>query len=173
MLLAPGLAPADRLVGFPFFNPVAVLPLVEPSAVARLIALALVNAIALARAVVAVAEAVLMPETPGLRVLPVRDVEFGEEMWPIKEGRAYEGALTYLHKVKQGQDIYFFANSSEKNVDTEVVLRGKKSLRIWNPHTGEQARVRATHKNQGRIATTTVRLVLPAFSSLFYVQESA
>ncbi len=51
----------------------AVLPLVEPSEVARLIALALVNAIALARAVTAIAEAVLMPETPGLRALPVRD----------------------------------------------------------------------------------------------------
>ena len=30
-------------------------------------------------------------------------------MWPVKMGRAYDGALTYLHKVKDGRDIYFFA----------------------------------------------------------------
>ena len=38
---------------------------------------------------------------------------------------AYNGALTYIHKVKNGRDIYFFANSSEKPVDTKVVLRGE------------------------------------------------
>jgi hypothetical protein len=105
------------------------------------------------------------------QALPLRDVEFGEEMWPLKEGRAYEGALTYLHKVKYGQDIYFFANSSAKHVDTEVTLRGKKDLQIWNPHSGEQERARLTHTAAGGSATTTVRLVLPPFSSLFYIQE--
>jgi hypothetical protein len=105
------------------------------------------------------------------QALPLRDVEVREEMWPIKEGRAYDGALTYLHKVKYGQDIYFFANSSEKHVDTEVVLRGKKDLRIWNPHTGEQERARSTQTAANGSPTTTVRLVLPPFSSLFYIQE--
>ena len=105
------------------------------------------------------------------QALPLRDVEFQEEMWPIKEGRAYNGALTYLHKAKNGQDIYFFANSAEKHVDTEVILRGKKNLQIWNPHTGEQEPVRSTHTTAGGTHTTTVRLVLPPFSSLFYIQE--
>jgi len=73
--------------------------------------------------------------------------------------------------VKYGQDIYFFANSSEKHVDTEVVLRGKKDLRIWNPHTGEQERARSTQTAANGSPTTTVRLVLPPFSSLFYIQE--
>lgn len=104
-------------------------------------------------------------------VLPVRDVEFREEMWPIKEGLAYDGALTYLHKVKNNQDIYFFANSSGKAIDTDVILRGKKELHIWNPHTGEREQARAKHHTQGGVPTTRVRLTLPASSSLFYVQE--
>jgi len=107
------------------------------------------------------------------QALPLRDVEFQEEMWPIKEGRAYDGALTYLHKVKYGQDIYFFANSSEKHVDTQVVLRGRKDLQIWNPHTGEQEPARSTHTAAGGSPTTAFRLVLPPFSSLFYIQEEA
>ncbi len=50
-----------------------ILPFVEPSEVARLVALALINAIALARAVVAIAQAVFMPEVPQLRVVPISD----------------------------------------------------------------------------------------------------
>ena len=72
------------------------------------------------------------------QVLPVRDVDIQAEMGPVQRRMAYNGALTYIHKVKNGRDIYFFANSSEKPVDTKVVLRGKKDLRIWNPHTGER-----------------------------------
>ncbi len=105
------------------------------------------------------------------QALPLRDVEFQEEMWPIGEGRAYSGALTYLHKVKNGQDIYFFANSSERHVDTEVILRGKKDLQIWNPHTGEREQAPSKHTGANGSPTTTVRLVLPPYSSLFYIQK--
>ena len=107
------------------------------------------------------------------QVLPVRDVNIQEAMWPVKEGRAYEGALTYLHKVKNGQDIYFFANSSDKSVDTTVVLRGKKQLEIWNPHTGEKALSHAKFGSEGGSSVTTVRLVLGPASSLFYVGEAS
>ncbi len=51
----------------------AVLPLVDPGPVTRLVALALINAIALARAVVAVAQAVFMPSIPALRLFPMSD----------------------------------------------------------------------------------------------------
>ena len=103
------------------------------------------------------------------QVLPVRDVNIQEAMWPLKDGRDYEGALTYLHKVKDGRDIYFFANSSEKSVDTTVVLKGKKQLQVWNPHTGEKAQSQGKHAYEAGSPVTTVRLVLPPVSSLFYV----
>ena len=105
------------------------------------------------------------------QVLPVRDVDIREAIWPLKEGREYDGALTYIHKVKNGRDIYFFANSSERQVDTKVVLRGKKDLSIWNPHTGAREQAQATLAKAGGGEVTVVRLVLSPVSSLFYVQE--
>ena len=99
--------------------------------------------------------------------LPVRDVLFSEPEWPLKTGRAYDGALTYIHKTKAGRDLYFFANSSEKPVDTTVTLRGSKELAIWNPHDGTRS---AGIKRQGG-SVTNLRLRLPPVSSLFYVQE--
>jgi hypothetical protein len=107
------------------------------------------------------------------QVLPVRDVDIQEPMWLLRRGRDYDGALTYIHKVKDGRDIYFFANSSEKSVDTKVVLRGNKDLTIWNPHTGQREQAQLTHAETGGEPTTTLRLVLSPVSSLCYVQESA
>lgn len=106
------------------------------------------------------------------QVLPVRDVDIRETMWPLKTGRDYDGALTYIHKVKNGRDIYFFANSSEKQVDTKVILRGKKGLNIWNPHTGTTEEVQTMQAKVGASDVTEVHLVLPPVSSLFYVTAS-
>jgi hypothetical protein len=88
-------------------------------------------------------------------------------MAPLRRGNEYEGALTYIHKVKDGRDIYFFANSSPKNIDTKVTLRGKKALSVWNPHTGGQE----TAEFSAAEAATTVHLVLPAVSSRFYISQ--
>ena len=105
------------------------------------------------------------------RVIPVRDVSFAEEMWPLKTGHAYDGALTYIHKVKAGHDIYFFANSSKRAVDTEVVLRGKKNLVIWNPHSGKQQQARVVSIANGDSGITRFRLQLAPVSSLFYISQ--
>ena len=99
--------------------------------------------------------------------LPLRDVDIQEPMGMLKRGPDYDGALTYIHKVKDGRDIYFFANSSPKPIDTQVVLRGHKTLTIWNPHTGAQEPAEFTEGE----AATTVRLVLPSVASLFFIQE--
>ena len=105
------------------------------------------------------------------QVIPVRDVEFREPMWPVLQDRAYEGALSYIHKVRAARDIYFFANSSDRAVDTEVVLRGEHTLRTWDPHTGALTSCQATHTTIGGAKVTTLRLVLPPVSSLLYVEE--
>ena len=78
-------------------------------------------------------------------------------------------ALTYIHKVKDGRDIYFFANSSTKDIDTKIVLRSTKKMTIWNPHTGAQEPAEVSPgKSEG---TTVVRLVLPSVSSEFLIGE--
>ena len=47
------------------------------------------------------------------------------------------GCLSYIHKVKEGRNIYFIANSSRSLIDTEISLRGKMKVELWNPYTGE------------------------------------
>jgi len=62
--------------------------------------------------------------------VPVADVDIQQTpTWPVKMGPAYDGALTYIHKVKDGRDIYFFANSLDTPVDTKVVLRARRAWR--------------------------------------------
>ena len=103
---------------------------------------------------------------------PVRDVDIQEPpMWPVKLETSYDGALTYIHKVKDGHDIYFFSNSSDNPVDTKVVLRGDKNLTIWNPHTGERENAEAAKSEVAGQAVTIVHLVLPPVRSTFFVQQ--
>jgi hypothetical protein len=105
------------------------------------------------------------------QVLPVRDVEIQEGLWPLQRGEAYDGALTYLHKVKDGRNIYFFANSSRRTVSTTAVVRGTKDLEIWNPHDGtvDAAQLLHTRKNQQDV--TEIRLALPPVTSRFYIEK--
>jgi hypothetical protein len=56
-------------------------------------------------------------------------------------------------------------------VDTEAVLRGAHTLRIWDPHTGEAASCQARQSILNGTQVTTVRVVLPPVSSLLYVEE--
>jgi hypothetical protein len=90
-------------------------------------------------------------------------------MTPPKRGPDYDGAVTYIHKVKDGRDIYFFANSTAKSIDTKVVLRGDKTLAIWNPHTGGQEQAEFTRGEVGGEPITTLHLMLPSVPSLFFI----
>jgi len=104
--------------------------------------------------------------------LPVRDVDIQEPpAWPVKMGREYDGALTYIHKVKDARDIYFFANSRETPVDTQVVLRGNKNLALWDPHTGERKNAEITRSDQDGQPVTLLHLVLHPVTAVFFVQE--
>ncbi|MCL5019296.1 MAG: hypothetical protein M1426_02310 [Patescibacteria group bacterium] len=104
-------------------------------------------------------------------VLPVLDVDIKQTIVPLKTGKDYDGALTYIHKVKNGHDIYFFANSTMQNMESEVVLRGKKNLAIWNPHSGEKLPAQMGNEKAGAEDVTKIRLVLPPVTSLFYISE--
>ncbi len=101
--------------------------------------------------------------------IPTRDVDFQQPLGELRAGSEYEGALTYIHKVKDDRDIYFFANSSPKDLDTKVVLRGHKTLTIWNPHTGMQQPAESTLGEANGQPITTVHLVLPSVTSAFFV----
>ncbi|MCI8497519.1 MAG: hypothetical protein HFE85_04640, partial [Clostridiales bacterium] len=97
----------------------------------------------------------------------VYDVEFDET-------RVTNGNLSYIHKVLDGSDVYFFANSSYTTVDTTVTLRGTLSApAVWDPHTGEryQAHFEHTTAENGE-PVTKIRLTMPAVKSLFIVDDA-
>jgi hypothetical protein len=103
---------------------------------------------------------------------PVRDVDIRTApLSPLVRGTGYRGALTYIHKVKDGHDIYFFANTAEQPVDVQVALRGDKTLAVWNPHTGERSAAEAVKSAAGDQPVTTVHLALGPDRSLFFIQE--
>ncbi|MBN2182638.1 MAG: hypothetical protein JW715_12060 [Sedimentisphaerales bacterium] len=105
--------------------------------------------------------------------VPVWDVSIQEPMRQVKMGRSYDGSLTYIHKVKDGRNIYLFSNSSDKQIDTKVILRGSMDLEIWDPMNGEKRPIEQTHsKSKNGLDLTTVPLKLNPISALFYVQKS-
>ena len=102
---------------------------------------------------------------------PVPDVAIQLPPTPVVIGRDYAGALTYLHKVKDGREIYFFANSRRQPVETTVVLRGQKKLALWDPHTGERRPLTTTPGEVAGQPVTTVPLALDGIHAVFYIEE--
>lgn len=88
--------------------------------------------------------------------LPVPDVKF-----------QYGHVLHYIHKIKEGNHTYLFANIDEQPFDAYVRLRGQLDLETWDPHTGEIRPVDCAHEREGDCDVTRVRLSLPAARSVF------
>ena len=139
--------------------------------------------------------AFFLPDAAGLKevldiCLPHRDVDFSEKTWDTGQLSIYQmgmkldskewmqmqrpdynGALTYTHKVKEGKDIYFFANSSENHLDSDVWLRGKMGLKGWDPHSGRQIDLDTNFVSRSGEAGTSFTLNLPANTSIFIISE--
>ena len=47
-----------------------------------------------------------------------------------------KGVFNYIHKQKNGKEIYFFSNSTDDTFTTPVELRGRWKLQEWDPYTG-------------------------------------
>jgi len=99
-------------------------------------------------------------------LLPVGDVII--EQAPATRN----GNFSYIHKVLDGRDVYFFGNSSDNPIDTFVRLRGKHVLEAWNPHTGAVTPLECTIINEnGKPTVTRIRLTLEPVHSIFAVEK--
>ena len=77
------------------------------------------------------------------QAIPVKDVDIQLPLDNyVKMFVDYEGGVTYLHKVKDGRDIYFIANSTNAPVSTKVVLR------TGSPHRSVEPSYRPEAKRQ-------------------------
>jgi hypothetical protein len=82
--------------------------------------------------------------------------------------------IQYIHKVIDGRNVYFFANTGDSNIQTEVTLRGKMSMEKWDPHTGivEKASSRSMKNDAIDLFQTMVRLHLAPYHSCFLVETT-
>ncbi|WP_160150015.1 glycosyl hydrolase [Parabacteroides sp. Marseille-P3160] len=97
----------------------------------------------------------------------VADVQFDEVSIPKHE----IGYVNYIHKQKDGKDYYYFTNTTEKEMDLTVYLRGAiKNIELWNPHTGNiSTDVKAYKHKKDDIVLTAVDIRIPAVSSIFVI----
>jgi hypothetical protein len=79
--------------------------------------------------------------------------------------------LCYIHKVKDGRDIYFLANLRDTPTSTWVQLRGSLIPDSWNPHDGTISELKFSHEKCGPADTTKVKIDLPPLKSLFIVSR--
>ena len=94
------------------------------------------------------------------------DVEFASDPQLARDF----GKFSYIHKINHGRDIYYFANSSNQTVETDVLLRGELSLEEWDPHTGSIVKEIKTGyvDRQGQLFTK-FSLGLEPVTSIFYI----
>lgn len=82
------------------------------------------------------------------------------------------GCLSYIHKVKEGRNIYFIANSSRSSIDTEISLRGKMKVELWNPYTGQIQKIdRVEYKDIDNQQYSCFRIKLDGIDSVVIIGE--
>ena len=79
--------------------------------------------------------------------------------------------IRYIHKVINGQEMYYFANLGGENVNLPVTLRGNMKLHKWDPHTGKIQNLTTDNifNDKTRLTTTKVSLILKPYHSCFWI----
>jgi hypothetical protein len=79
--------------------------------------------------------------------------------------------IRYIHRVINGQEIYYFANIGAENVHMPVTLRGNMKLQKWDPHTGsiQDLITENISSDKARLSTTKGTLNLKPYQSCFWI----
>lgn len=95
-------------------------------------------------------------------VVEVYDVEIEGVSKSLRDGN-----FSYIHKVLDGRNVWYFANSSDQSVKAKITLRGEyQTLEIWDPAT--DARVTVTPEVADGVTSLTVEV--QDISSVFIVE---
>lgn len=74
--------------------------------------------------------------------------------------------VLYLHRVRDGQDIYFLINSTHRTQESEVVLNGAVQPWLWDPSRGSETPITPLRLVDGR---THFKIALPPVGSAFVI----
>jgi len=77
--------------------------------------------------------------------------------------------LEYVHKVRDGKDVYFFANAKPNSYSGVVALKGTHALSWMDPHTGKIVKALTSNFMRQNQNYTMVELKLEAIHSVFLV----
>ena len=84
------------------------------------------------------------------------------------------GMLNHIHKHHDDCDIYYFSNTTDKEYNDHVLLRGAFAVQEWNPHTGGMRKRTCGFLNYKGEIYTTLRLTLaPSTSTFFYATKDS
>ena len=98
----------------------------------------------------------------------VTDVAFN----PTPKLSTNKGKFNYIHKIKDGKNFYFFSNSSDDTITTEVTIQGKHYLFNANPHNGDIQQIKnLTHTKFNNQEFTKATLTLKPVSSTFWISN--
>ena len=82
------------------------------------------------------------------------------------------GKFNYIHKIKDGRQIYFFSNSSDETITTEITLKGNFKLYEANPHKGNISILTDTeHLEKENKEYTKANLKLAPVSARFWISN--
>jgi len=94
---------------------------------------------------------------------------FGAQMKVLPDN--LKGELSYVHKVKDGRNIYCFINTSDHPLNTTVRLRGNLELESWNPHNGQMTDWGSSPASISGEEYTEITLALEPVSAVFAVEK--
>ena len=82
------------------------------------------------------------------------------------------GKFSYIHKIKGKQHIYYFTNSTDETISTNVMLKGKMKVKIYNPHTGDISKGdEIKHIDKDGQVYTSLPIELNPVKSYFVIAE--
>jgi hypothetical protein len=81
--------------------------------------------------------------------------------------------IRYIHKVVENRHMFYFGNIGNKNIETEVLLRGDIKLESWDPHSGtiQQLSENFLKSEISDLPLTRVNLKLKPYQSIFWVEK--
>lgn len=79
--------------------------------------------------------------------------------------------FSYVHKIKDGKNFFYFANSTDNKIDTDVLLRGKFNLESWNAYNGKSDKISSTVIKKDNMYYTKFRLQIDKVSSVLIVEK--
>ena len=118
-------------------------------------------------------DAVQWAEIDGVRCVPGGDAQaLAEALTGVVPDVIIDNtpSVHYLHRRKEGKDLYFFANIASEEARADVSLDTVGLAEIWDPGTGDKSHAPGQHVADGRLV---VPLTLPPSGSCLVVVDTA